>query len=106
MPPVRIQLRELIKISGRSFNDLDLTEVASMIEADSALAPFGNAQFDAAALDVFLHNATLTRDDLVRIRAELLQGIYLDVPDAKSKEIDVDFLREYAARLRQHVSPA
>ena len=95
------RLRELIKGPKKSFDELDVDEVAAMIEADSTIAPEGNAQFDAAALDTFLHNATLTRPDLIRIRTELLQGIYLDVQGAHWKRIDVDFLRAYAARLRR-----
>lgn len=94
-------MRELSKGPKRTFDELDIDDAAAMIEADSAIAPEGNAQFDAAALDTFLQDATLTRADLIRIRTELLQGIYLDVQDVRWKRIDVDFLRAYAARLRQ-----
>lgn len=101
MPLSRLRARELIRIPGKSFDELDLDGVASMIEADSSLAPGGNALFDAAALDEFLHNARLTREHLVRIRTELLQGIYLDVQGARWKSVDVESLRRYAGRLRQ-----
>ena len=100
----RLRVRQLIK-GEKSFDELELLEVAAMIEADSALAPEGNTQFDAAALDAFLHNATLTRPDLLRIRDELLAGIYRDVGGSTWKQIDTEFLRGYALSLRRTRDP-
>lgn len=90
------KVREAIKTPGKSFDDLSLAEVASMIEADSALSPGGNAEFDSAALDIFLHNIELRREDLQKIRACILERIYT----SDNGTVDVSFLREFAQSLR------
>lgn len=99
----RSRFRRIIRIPGKTFNDLSLAEVASMIEADSSMSPEGNEQFDSSALDVFLHNANLSRCDLLTVREELLAMIYVSIPGSDCREVDVEFLRHYSARLRERL---
>ena len=95
----------IIKILGKKFSDLSLVEVASMIEADSALNPEGNEFFSASALDEFLYCADLRgRVDLESIRTEILGNIYIDIPGAKHKKINTEFLIKLAERLRGQIS--
>jgi len=89
----------IIKISGKSFNDLDHEEIASMIEADSSLSPEGNEYFSSCALDEFLHNADLRRPDLIELRDEILKNIYIDVEGSRAKEINTEYLKKVAADL-------
>jgi hypothetical protein len=95
-----LKFQNLIKIPGKSFEDLSYGELASMIEADSSLSPIGNEKFDSGALDVFLHNVEISRPDLLQIRNELLGGIYLDVQGSRIKKVDTRFLLDYASKLR------
>lgn len=90
----------IIKITGKSFNDLDREEIASMIEADSSLSPEGNESFSNCALDEFLHNADLSRPDLIELRDEILRNIYVDVEGSRAKEINTKYLKKIAADLR------
>lgn len=90
---------KIIRIPGKTFDELSHVEVAQMIMADSAITPEGNDYFSGCALDEFLHNAELTRPDLKGIRSDILDSIYIDVDDSNGKRIDVEFLKAYAARL-------
>lgn len=67
--------RSVIKIQGKGFNDLSLDEIASMVEADSSISPLGSDLFDSSALDTFLHNAKIEREDLKRVREDILRNI-------------------------------
>lgn len=99
--------KRIIKIPGKSFCDLSLEEVASMIDADSSLRPHGNDLFDSCALDEFLHCADLEdREDLISLRAEILENIYIEIPGAKHKETNTDYLRQVAERLRSESTNA
>ena len=90
---------DIIKIPGKQFDDLTLREVAKMIEADSAISPEGNDYFSGDALDVFLHNAEITRPDLIHLRDKILENIYIDVDGSKVKEINTEYLTKLAADL-------
>jgi hypothetical protein len=99
--------KKIIKIPGKSFEDLSLLEIALMIEADSSLAEDGNDYFASCALDEFLHCSKLEgRADLQQIRDEILNNIYLDIPDSKSKKINTEFLVQYANDLRSKTESA
>ena len=91
--------QKIIKIPGKSsFRDLTVAEVAKMIEADSSLQSGGSEYFDSCALDEFLHCGSLSgRPDLQEIRDHIARNIYIDVPGREAKEINVEFLKEYAA---------
>ena len=105
--PNGLSLNEIIKIPGKSFEDLSLIEVALMIEADSSLEQDGNAYFASCALDEFLHCSKLDgRLDLQQIREDILSKIYLDIPDSKSKKINTKFLVQYAESLRNRSESA
>ena len=92
---------KIIRIPGKTFDDLSMQEVALMIEADSALSPEGNEYFSSSALDEFLYTTEVTREDLKAVRAEILENIYLDVEGSSEKDINVGFLEAYAAQLKQ-----
>jgi len=99
--------KKIIKIPGKSFGDLSKEEVALMIEADSSLTKKGNEYFADCALDEFLHSSNLEgNEELQKIRSEILQNIYLDIPGKKQKKINTEFLMQYAKDLRNDVQPA
>jgi len=78
-----------------------------MIEADSSLSDDGNESFASCALDEFLHGAILNdRPDLQKIRSEILENIYLDIPNSKNKKINTEYLIEYANKLRNQSEKA
>ena len=105
--PNGLSLKEIIKIPGKSFKDLSLTEVVLMIEADSSLAKDGNAYFANCALDEFLHCSNLEgRMDLQQIRDDVLSNIYLDIPGSKSKKVNTKYLTQYAKMLRSKTESA
>ena len=90
-----------IRDPDKTYTDLTTNEVALMIEADSALTNDGNELFANCALDEFLHNAILdSRPDLQQIRTEILDNIYLDIPGSKNKQINTEYLIQYAKKLR------
>lgn len=93
-------IHKIIKIPNKSFDDLTLKEVALMIEADSSISPNGNQYFASCALDEFLHNASLERDDLKDMRERILQNIYIEVPGSKNKKINTRFLKELSEKLK------
>ena len=93
---------KIIKIPGKSFRDLSKEEVALMIEADSSLTKDGNEYFASCALDEFLHSSNLEKnEELQKIKTEILQQIYLDIPGNKHKRINTEFLKQYAKDLRK-----
>lgn len=94
--------KKIIKIPGKiSFKELSISEIALMIEADSALGGGGNESFDSCALDEFLYCEDLSeRPDLQKIRDHIAENIYLDVPGSKVKKINAMFLSRYALELR------
>ena len=95
-------LKKIIKIPGKTFSDLSLEEVASMIEADSSLRPEGNEQFASCALDEFLHSGLLKgREDLELVRTRILANIYINIPNQKHKEINTGYLKKAAMQLKQ-----
>ncbi len=96
------RIHKVIKIPGKTFDDLSWDEVALMIEADSSLSPEGNAYFSSEALDEFLHNARLKRHDLRDLRDKILRNLYIDIKGTKTKEINTDYLKSLAERLRQN----
>lgn len=99
--------KEIIKIPGKSFRDLSKEEVALMIEADSSLTKNWNEHFSDCALDEFLHCSDLDgNEELQKIRSEILEKIYLDIPGKKHKKINTEFLVQYAKDLRKDVQPA
>lgn len=91
---------KIIKIPGKTFDDLTLQEVALMIEADSSISPEGNDFFASCALDEFLHNTNLNRKDLKGIQKEILRHIYIDIEGVKEKKINVEYLISLVSRLR------
>ncbi|MCC7412731.1 MAG: hypothetical protein IT495_14040 [Gammaproteobacteria bacterium] len=95
---------KIIKIPGKTLDELSLAEVAQMIMADSAISPRGNVNFSSCALDEFLHNAVLTNPELEQIRSDILESIYIDVDGTKEKKINVEFLKTYAARLAERAN--
>lgn len=90
----------IIKIPGKSFNDLSLLDVVRLIEADSSLSPGGNEFFSSSALDEFLYCSELTKEPLIQIREDILKNIYIEVPGRKEKEINTAFLKQYAEELK------
>ena len=94
------RIHKVIKIPGKTFDDLSWQEVALMIEADSSISPEGNEYFSSEALDEFLHNARLERHDLQELRDEILRHIYIDVEGTRRKAINVDYLKSLASSLR------
>ena len=97
--------KRIVKIPKKSFEDLTLPEVASMVEADSAFGPNGNRDFDACALDEFLHCFKPKRDDLKEIQSRILANIYLDRPGSEQKDINREYLEATARKLRQGELP-
>lgn len=93
-------VKRLIKIPNKNFDDLNAREVASMIEADSAISPQGNEEFASSALDDFLYNASLSRPELLEIRRTILANIYLPV-DGRGSMVNKDFLTLLASRLKR-----
>jgi len=100
--------KKIIKIPGKdSFDQMDLEEIALMIEADSAIRPEGTDLFDSCALDEFLHFSELNeRQDLIAIRKRILENIYIDDPGRPNKVINVEFLKHFAAELREQSANA
>lgn len=95
------QMHEVIKIPGKTFEDLSLEEVALMIEADSSLSPNGNDYFASCALDEFLHNTELKRKDLRKLQEEILKHIYVELPGLVEKKTNTDYLMAIVSRLRE-----
>ncbi|HEY9256288.1 MAG TPA: hypothetical protein VIP30_17350 [Stenotrophomonas sp.] len=94
-------MKKVITGPIKRLNDLSAAEVASMIEADSALSPEGNSEFGSCALDEFLHNATLSRPELLEIRRLILEGMYVPVAGSDHLEVNKEHLLRAAAHLRQ-----
>lgn len=92
---------DIIKIPGKGFDDLSLSELALMIEADSSISPEGNEYFASCALDEFLYNASLSRSDLKLIRKDILKNIYLQIEGSEVKNINTEYLVRLASDLRQ-----
>ena len=92
-------IERIIKIKGKSFEDLSRSEIAEMIMADSAISPEGSERFSASALDDFLYYSIDYPPELEKIRSEILAEIYINVPGQKAKEIDVEFLKRYSKAL-------
>lgn len=95
------QTHDVIKIPGKTFEDLSLEEVALMIEADSSLSPNGNDYFASCALDEFLHNTKLKRKDLRKLQEEILKHIYVELPGLVEKKTNTDYLMAIVSRLRE-----
>jgi len=93
-------MHDVIKIPGKTFEDLSLEEVALMIEADSSISPNGNNYFASCALDEFLHNTKLKRKDLRKLQEEILKHIYIELPGLDRKKINTDYLMAMVSRLR------
>lgn len=98
------QSHSVIKIPGKTFEDLTLEEVALMIDADSSISPEGNEYFSGCALDEFLHNVRLKRSDLRGLQEEILKNIYIVLEGSKNKEIDVDYLKQLSSSLKKRGS--
>ena len=94
------RMHDVIKIPGKTFEDLSLKEVALMIEADSLISPDGNKYFASCALDEFLHNTKLERKDLKELQEEILRHIYLNIEDSQEKKVDTDYLMSLVSKLR------
>ena len=96
------KFEKIIRIPGKSsFSELSILEVALMIEADSAISPEGNEAFNSCALDEFLYCGKFdNRPDLEQIRADILENIYIHVKGRSDKEINTEYLLEYANKLR------
>ena len=90
----------IIRSSRRSFDDLSWDEIASMIEADSALSPDGNREFSGCALDEFIYSEDVRRSDLRSLQRYLRNGIYRGSAGDSEKHIDKDFLRAIVVRIR------
>lgn len=91
----------IIKIKNKKeFDDLTIYEIALMIDADSSLSPEGNDFFSSNALDEFIHNSSLKRDDLNFIKKCLSENIYLDIDGKNYKKINVDFLKRFSKELK------
>ncbi|UJP06214.1 MAG: hypothetical protein LZF61_04355 [Nitrosomonas sp.] len=93
-------MHDVIKIPGKTFEDLSLEEVALMIEADSSISPEGNEYFASCALDEFLHNTKLERKDLRKLQGEILEHIYIDIKGSQKKKINTEYLMILASKLR------
>jgi hypothetical protein len=93
---------DIIKIPGKTFEDLSIGEVGLMIDADSSLSPNGNDAFSSSALDVFLHNTVLKRPDLRALQKEILNNIYLDIPGERHKKINTEYLKRLSAELKKN----
>ncbi len=93
--------KEIIKIPGKTFDNLSAREVALMIEADSSLSEDGNEFFSSCALDEFLYGAELERKDLCELRDEILQNIYVNVEGQKYKDINTDYLKKLCDKLNK-----
>lgn len=91
---------DVIKIPGKSFEDLSMEEVGWMIEADSSLSPNGNEFFSSCALDEFLHNIEPKRADLKNIQQKILNNIYINIEGSKDKRINTEFLTQFALQLK------
>lgn len=93
-------IENIIKIKGKKwFEDLNDSEVAEMILADSAMSPKGNDKFSACALDEFLNHGGQYSPKLEKIRQEINDEIYIDIPGQQTREINVAFLKKYSAKL-------
>lgn len=93
--------KKIIRIPNKSFNDLNAEETALMIEADSSLTADGNESFASCALDEFLYAAELHRADLLALRKLILDNIYVDKAGTTRKEINSEFLRKLADKIRR-----
>lgn len=98
------QSHKVIKIPGKSFEDLTLGEVTLMIDADSSLSPNGNEYFSSCALDEFLHNTELERSDLRELQAEILENIYIDVDGSRNKKINTSYLKKLSSSLQKRTA--
>lgn len=95
------RLHKIIKVPRKSFDDLSLREVALMIEANSSISPDGNEYFAACALDDFLHEVELKREDLNFIKDIILKSIYIDMDGSKNKKVDSEFLLLFASKFKE-----
>ena len=96
-----IKGEEIIKVQGKSkFDELSLSEVGLMIDADSSISKDGNEFFASCAFDEFLHGATIDREDLLEIREHILNNIYLDQDGSSEKQINVEFLKTFSRDLQ------
>jgi len=93
-------VHNVIKIPGKTFEDLSLKEVAHMIEADSSISPDGNEYFSSCALDEFLHNTKIEREDLRELQNEILKNIYIYIVGTRDKKVNTDYLISLVMRLR------
>lgn len=93
-------MHDVIKIPGKTFEDLSVKELALMIEADSSISPEGNEYFASCALDEFLHNTKLERKDLRKLQEEILRYIYIDIEGSREKKINTEYLILLASKLR------
>ncbi|KAF0810945.1 hypothetical protein A167_00432 [Alcanivorax sp. S71-1-4] len=98
------QSHKVIKIPGKSFEDLTLREVALMIDTDSSLSPNGNEHFSSCALDEFLHNTELERSDLRQLQEEILKNIYIDVDGSKNEKINTSYLKKLSSSLKERTA--
>ena len=97
---LHFESHNVIKIIGKTFEDLTLEEVGLMIDADSSLSSDGNQYFSSCALDEFLHNTELKRGDLRELKEEILRNIYIDIEGSKRKEINTSYLKKLSASLK------
>lgn len=96
-----ISASRFIKIPNvRNCDELSLDQVASMI--DASLTPDGNEQFTSRALDEFL-SIKLRNNELIKVQQAILNNIYSEVEGQSFKDIDVNFLIEFAQKLREVV---
>ena len=94
------RMHDVIKMPGKTFEDLSMAEVALMIEADSSISPDGNEYFSSCALDEFLHNIEPKRQDLKDLQTKILNNIYVDIEDSEEKKINTTFLLALASELK------
>lgn len=98
--PFNFSIKDIIKIEGKTFDDLTVFEVAKMIDADSSLTNEGNEYFSSSALDEFLHNYEPERDDLKRVQKKILENIYVSNEGGIEKEINKEFLISFSKQLK------
>jgi hypothetical protein len=97
-------VHDVIKIPGKNFEELSINEVALMIEADSSISPDGNEYFASCALDEFLHNTKLKREDLREVQSDILKHIYIEGDSSRTKKVNTEYLKLLASKLKSKSS--
>lgn len=94
-------LTKIIKIPGKSFDELSWGEVASMIDA---CLDGENEAFDAIALNEFIH-WRLRSPPMQTLQREISDNWLLESPHGDTPRLNEPYLRALSAKLRADAYP-